>query len=77
MRTWSRCRRRQRLAIALAVVDGREQIDAGKAVESLRDRQPLRLGKRIGVLPRNENRPIPVACAACAMTTTLSAITAS
>ena len=29
------------------------------------------------VLPRNENRPIPVACAACAMTTMVSAITAS
>ena len=43
-----RRRGRQRGAIAVAVRDGGQQIDAGKALERVRHRQQLGLGKRIG-----------------------------
>ena len=40
--------RAKRVAVRLAVRQRRQQIDAGEARESLGDRQPFRLGERIG-----------------------------
>ncbi len=50
IRTRVLCRCRQCRAIALAVRNGRQQIDAGKALERCGHRQQFRLGKRIGGL---------------------------
>ena len=70
-------RGRKRRAIALAAAIVAKQIDSRKALEAAATVNSSGSAKGSAVLPRNENRPMPVACAACAITTMVSAMTAS
>ena len=71
-------RRRKRRAVALAI----RQSWPSRSILAKRSNAAATVNssgsaKGSAVLPRNENLPIPVACAACAITTMVSAITAS